>query len=156
MTCFKLESFLIISYQLGITALPVILIISSLSLYLYVLLSLSLSFSLYVPLFLCLCQSLSLFLIFLTLTLSLSLSFSLSVYLSVSFFLSDCLKIPAVPSFATKCLQLRFQVWRLHIYYIDYIEKILSSHIFYLIQTAKANRNQYKKYSFDSKQTFSN
>ncbi len=94
----------------------------SLPLSLYVILSLSLSLSLFtfLPLSLFFTLSISLYR-------SLSLSFSVYVYvylslsfsLSVFFYLSK--KIPAVPSFTTKSLLLRLQVWRLHIYYIDYM-----------------------------------
>ncbi len=72
-------------------------LISALSLNVF--LSLSLSFTLSFSLSVCLSLSLSF---------SFSLYLSLSFSLSVSFYLSK--KIPAVPSFATKCLQLRLQV----------------------------------------------
>ncbi len=84
--CLTLSLSLSISHSPSLS-LFIFLSFSTLSLSVY----LSLSFSIY-------------------LSLSFSLSVSFSVYLSLffSFYLSK--KIPAVPSFATKCLQLRLQV----------------------------------------------
>ncbi len=95
-----------------------IFIISSLSLSLHLSLYVLFSLSLFFTRSLSLSFSFSLSLSFsVCLSLSFSVCLSLSFSLSVSFYLSK--KIPAVPRFATKCLQLRLQVWRLHIYYID-------------------------------------